>query len=101
MRRVVPYILVVAASWGGAYLSADYAGEQADDQKAREIEDCRVTNDARAALRSFIRDQLVNVRSTDPELFPDIPPRKFEQLIDERVAGYRGAISELAPLDCV
>lgn len=100
MRRALPYILVVAASWGGAYLSADYAGDTAADQEARDLETCQAANDARSALRSFIRDQLVTVRATDPELFPDIPPRKFEQLIDERVDGYRASISELAPRDC-
>ena len=98
-------ILVVAIVLGGI---AKFTG----DLNEASIKNCVDNNHTRAAQRRSLhraidasKQDIRDARSTDPALFPDIPPAKFAKLIKESVEkihdANEGRREDLAKLDRV
>lgn len=51
-------------------------------------------------LVSQIERDMENTKATPPELFPDIPPDRFRELIQKSVRTQKASIEELEHLPC-
>lgn len=65
-----------------------------------QVESCERNNDTRRALIGSLRKQNHDSRQTDPSLFPDIPPDRFQELVQQQIKTNQETIKTLQPVDC-
>jgi hypothetical protein len=65
-----------------------------------EITTCQEGNKVKKALRINLHEEIQDSKEIDPALFPDIPPKEFQELIQQDIRSDRASIKILEKTNC-
>lgn len=102
MSKGWQFIITLAClAFVGAIIATTYTivqyGQLAENTQSDLIAACEKN---RAPLHDYFQGELASTRTTDPSLFPDIPPEVFAQLLSVKIDRLKAVIETFDPAGC-